>query len=70
MLKRTKHTTVQVRELPNCDLCGEPAHYDGLTLYGMWGYMCQRHFTKIGIGLGIGKGQELIVVRKGGDEID
>lgn len=67
--KRGKNSIRRVDSLPKCDMCDEPAHYDGLTLYGMWGYMCHRHYIKVGVGLGLGMGQELIVV-KGGDEID
>ena len=53
-------------EQPKCDFCSELAWYDGLTIRGMWGYMCREHFTGLGVGLGLGKGQEIVVVR-GGD---
>ena len=61
-------TTARVTKLPECDLCKnenpdytpEKAQYDGKTRYGIWGYMCERHFQTDGIGLGLGKGQLLI----------
>ncbi|HEU5118377.1 MAG TPA: hypothetical protein VFT74_17320 [Isosphaeraceae bacterium] len=60
------HTTVIVRELPPCNFCqdhGEtgPARYDGRTIFGPWAYMCQRHFDTYGVGLGLGKGQRLVL---------
>lgn len=62
------HTTVQVAKLPQCDFCKQDplipyqaAHYDGRTRIGPWAYMCKEHFKQYGIGLGLGKGQELIL---------
>jgi hypothetical protein len=43
-----------------CDFCGDPALYDGRTLSGQWGYMCEACFNKYGVGLGIGKGQRIV----------
>ena len=60
------HTKVEVPKLPDCDFCGDEAHYDGKTKIGPWGYMCKPCFREHGIGLGLGKGQEL-VVSKGRD---
>lgn len=40
---------------------GVPAHYDGATIHGPWAYMCETHFESDGIGLGLGRGQRLIV---------
>lgn len=54
-------TTTEVRSLPNCDFCGAEAHYDAKTNMGPWGYMCEAHYRTHGIGLGLGKGQRLIV---------
>jgi hypothetical protein len=31
-----------------CDFCNQPAKYDGKTLLGPWGYMCQKHFDMVG----------------------
>ena len=66
------HTTVVVPKLPLCNFkehghCRDDgeAHYDGKTIYGSWGYMCEHHFTAFGVGLGLGRGQKLIV--KGGE---
>lgn len=43
-----------------CDLCDAPAVYDGQTvLRGQWAYMCEAHFSRIGVGLGLGRGQVL-----------
>ena len=46
-----------------CDMagCEKKAEYDAKTIYGPWGNLCQDHFDAIGIGLGTGKGQRLIV---------
>lgn len=57
---------VEVPALPECDVCaGEgvarPAAYDGKTIYGPWAYMCQEHMEGLGVGLGTGLGQRLIV---------
>lgn len=50
----------------NCDFCKMEglevqAQYDGKTLHGPWAYMCESHFEVMGIGLGTGRGQKLIV---------
>lgn len=60
------HTSVKVKRLPTCDFCNEkeqttPARYDGRTNFGPWANMCQRHFDSYGIGLGLGKGQRLVL---------
>ncbi len=65
-----EHTEVEVERLPACDICSQQgqhakAHYDGKTLMGPWGYMCKPHFEALGVGLGLGRGQRLIV-RDGG----
>jgi len=67
---------VVVKERPPCDFCksvhdwwrgeGEPpdvkeATYDGKTNIGPWANMCDAHFKEYGTGLGLGKGQALIV---------
>ena len=64
------HDEVKVGRLPMCDFCRiedgieNPALYDGRTVYGRWSYMCQRHFQKYGTGLGLGKGQRLVLEGK------
>ena len=60
------HTTAPVLVLPLCDLCmledkkGQ-AQYDGKTIHGPWAYMCEEHFKIYGVGLGLGRGQRLIL---------
>ena len=63
-----KHTRVEVSKLPQCDFCKQDptvmyqeAHYDGRTKMGPWANMCREHFKKYGIGLGLGRGQELVL---------
>ena len=65
------HTQVEVPGLPQCDFCRQnplvmyqEAHYDGKTRMGPWANMCREHFKRFGIGLGLGKGQELVLVDK------
>lgn len=60
-------TRVKVTELPTCDIHtyekGDPnvtAHYDGATIMGPWANMCAECFEAYGVGLGTGRGQELI----------
>lgn len=55
---------VEVYEKPLCNICNEPAEYDAMTKYGNWAYLCERHYEKLGIGLGLGKGQRLILKKK------
>lgn len=65
--KPEPHTQVEVIELPKCDFCkANPtaAAYHGKTTFGPWGYMCDTHFQHYGIGLGLGKGQKLILTQK------
>lgn len=59
------HETVIVDALPKCDFCSiHRAQYDGRTIQGAWANMCYLHFTMYGIGLGLGKGQRLVVLEK------
>ncbi len=51
----------EVSVLPQCDLCGANARYDGKTVNGPWANMCQIHFAMLGVGLGTGKGQRLVL---------
>ena len=58
----TDHTEVVVDKRPSCDFCGQPAKYDGrIKLGDRWAYMCPIHFRLLGVGLGPGKSQRLIV---------
>lgn len=53
-----------------CDICKyydksatpRTAGYDGRTVDGPWANMCGHHFKERGVGLGLGRGQFLIVV--------
>ncbi len=55
------HTEVIVTRLPKCDFCGSTVRYDGKTRMGPWANMCPAHFKMYGYGLGLGKGQKLIL---------
>jgi len=55
-----KNMVVIVNELPKCDFCILKACYDGRTIYGPWANMCLIHFGQYGVGIGLGKGQELV----------
>ena len=62
-------TKAKVAVLPDCDFCIEQgvscaAKYDGKTILGPWAYMCDAHFQRYGVGLGLGKGQELVLERE------
>lgn len=60
---------VEVLEIPDCDVCRfgtvsfkkTPAAFDGKTKNGPWAYMCEPHFGLVGIGLGLGRGQRLVL---------
>jgi len=55
-----------VDELPKCDFCSNKAGYDmKLARGGYWAYLCEDH-KKLGIKLGVGYGQKL-VLSKGGE---
>ena len=59
-----KHTEVKVEVLPKCDFCDSQAAYDGKTKMGPWANMCEAHFKVHGIGVGLGRGQRLILNQK------
>ena len=66
--RNVAHTQVEVPELPQCDFCKQnplvlyqEAHYDFRTKSGQWAYGCREHFKRFGIGLGLGRGQELVL---------
>ena len=67
LVMSSDHTQVVVPSIPSCDLCKQPSYADGRTIYGGWAYMCRPHFQALGIGLGLGRGQELIL--GGSDEL-
>lgn len=57
----------------NCDFCKTDgkeveAKYDGKTVHGPWAYMCEEHFGAMGVGLGTGRGQRLIVGERPKDQ--
>ena len=54
-------TTTTVSSLPACDFCGGTAYYDGKTHMGPWAFMCKGDFAAYGVGVGLGKGQKLVV---------
>ena len=60
------HESVVVDALPECHFCGHErpkrATVDGKTQMGPWAYMCDRHFEELGVGLGLGRGQRLVVM--------
>ena len=56
--------TAYVAALPLCDFPHEHeqrAQYDARTPSGVWGYWCTGCFDSLGVGLGVGSGQYLIV---------
>ena len=57
------HTEVVVSRLPKCDFCPTTAQYDAKTRMGPWANMCPTHFRMYGYGLGLGRGQKLILRR-------
>jgi hypothetical protein len=63
----------RVDRIPNCYFCLNeeskivPAEFDGKTKLRHWAFMCKEHFDKLGVGLGTGKGQRLVLM---GDSID
>jgi hypothetical protein len=63
------HTTTVVDRIPDCDICKyaekrvnpRPAVIDGKTIHGPWANMCASHFETHGVGLGLGRGQRLVL---------
>ena len=52
---------VKMSKIPKCDFCKEQALYDGRTVTGVWAYMCSKHYMSYGVGLGVGKGQRIML---------
>lgn len=61
--RTTDLTETSMDARPSCDFCRgvSEAFYDGKTIHGPWGFMCEQHFQNYGIGLGTGRGQRLNV---------
>jgi hypothetical protein len=60
------HTEVAVASFPDCDFCkpaSVPAAYDARGPMGQWAFMCQSHYTQHGRGLGLGRGQRLVLAQ-------
>jgi hypothetical protein len=61
------HTEVDIIKIPRCDFCMAQgiitdALYDGCTKNGhTWANMCQLHYQMNGVGVGLGRGQRLIL---------
>jgi len=60
------HTSVIVQSIPDCDVCKQegkttPAYADASLTIGSWGYVCVSHFNLYGKGLGLGRGQRLLL---------
>jgi hypothetical protein len=61
--------STKVAVIPDCDIhkyvlhdeIPVPAKYDGKTKRGPWANMCEECFQVHGVGLGLGRGQELIL---------
>jgi hypothetical protein len=62
-LARRRGAVARVSRIPSCDIrgCSRDAVVDGKTVHGFWGYLCYVHFMSLGVGLGIGKGQVLVL---------
>lgn len=58
--------TTVIYETAYCQICKEvePAEYDAKIKGGPWAFMCKKHFEEMGVGLGMGKGQKLILGKK------
>jgi hypothetical protein len=49
---------ILVKEFPKCDVCSREAHYDAKTYLGFWANLCPECMEALGIGIGMGVGQE------------
>ena len=61
---RSSGRVAYVTSYPQCDFCTREARYDGKTRMGPWANMCEFHFKLYGLGLGVGRGQQLVVKTK------
>lgn len=66
-MNKETYKLMQVFELPVCEFCvnGTKATFDGYTNLpeSPRRLMCSMHFVKYGIGLGLGRGQRLVLVK-------
>lgn len=60
-MKKYNYQMVPIEKERKCDFCYSIAKYDGKTKTGPWAFMCNQHFKQYGLGLGLGKGQQLIL---------
>lgn len=67
MASIAKGTTVEVEHIGQCQVCTtQKAEYDTKTVWGSWAYCCRNCFTTYGVGgLGIGRGQKLVLKKTG-----
>lgn len=65
-------TTVTVREIPPCAFHPDrSARYDARTKGGSWAYLCHPCFKARGVGLGLGRGQRLVLeLQTGGVQLE
>ena len=59
-----KFEEAEVLKLPKCAFCGKTAAYDSKTKNGFWAYLCEHCFKELGTGVGLGRGQRLILKKK------
>lgn len=60
------HEEARVHTMPDCDFHpGVKAAYDAKTKMGPWANMCPECMTDYGLGLGLGRGQRLVVIPRG-----
>lgn len=67
------HEAVMVPKFPTCDICtyvekrepARPAQYDCATHMGSWANICAAHYHAYAKGLGLGRGQRMILIREG-----
>jgi hypothetical protein len=60
-MKKYNYQLVLTANEKKCDFCHTMAKYDGKTKQGPWAFMCNQHFKIHGVGLGEGKGQQLML---------
>lgn len=64
-MKSNDHTSVEISEAKPCDFSDGDhgsAVVDGKTVFGPWANMCAPCFDNFGVGLGLGKGQRLVLI--------
>jgi hypothetical protein len=73
-MKYDDTATDVLTERPDCDICKQqgrkrPAYVDCKTKQGPWAYACTQCFARYGIGLGMGRGQRLLIEPPAGGEL-